>query len=842
MAPEQPSTESAATKHKLLTVTWPLIAIAGLMLSLCVASLSTLSTIRAFVNGEGLWSKAERQSIAELRLFAASGSQADYQRFREELAVPLGDRAARLELQSADPDYVFAASSFIAARNHPDDVPGMLRLFRLFRHSSLLARPIDAWTRADELILRLDDIGRQMYAVMQSHGIAGGGVRQSLAEAELIHQQVAPLEDEFSRSLGSTSRQVLKLLSVFLSLCSIILVGIGATISRNMIRRSERIALALREAEDQAFVAQAQSHVTLQSIADAVLCTNRACEVTYMNLAAETLIGMPATEAVGQPLATVLHMLPEPNTFSITAEIEQILAGEQRTGPSTGSLLRKRDGSTTLVHQRAAPIRDSHGAVIGIAIVMRDITQERAFAAQLLHQATHDALTGLANRREFEQQLGRAIVDQRSTGSEYSLLYLDLDQFKVVNDTCGHAAGDELICQVSWALKHELRAADVLARLGGDEFGILLANKAQQSALKVAESIRRRVSELRFLWEGNVFSTNVSIGVLSLTESLATVGDALSAADQACYLAKDNGRNRVQFYRPDDQVMRARHGEMRWVERLNRAIELNQFALFAQEIRPVGNSACPGNGSCEAPRFEILLRLIDSDGALIAPMAFIPAAERYGLMPKIDRWVIANACKNLAALRERHDDIPTCMINLSGASVTDSAMVDFVRSQLEKFGLPTQSIGFELTETAAISNLTSASQLMHRLKEIGCPMALDDFGSGMASFAYLRRLPVDYLKIDGEFVQDMTSDVVDYEIVEAIHNVGRVMGIRTVAESVESAEILAALMLVGVDFAQGYHISRPMPMMDISHRHQQDAGKESAQDHSSAMSASSGTV
>jgi diguanylate cyclase (GGDEF)-like protein/PAS domain S-box-containing protein len=842
MVPAQPPTQSAATKHKLLTVTWPLIAIAGLMLSLCVASLSTMSTIRAFVNGEGLWSKAERQSIAELRLFAAGGSQEDYQRFRDELAVPLGDRAARLELQSADPDYAFAANSFIAARNHPDDVPGMMRLFRLFRHSSLLARPIDAWTRADELILRLDDIGRQMHAVMHSHGTAGSGVRQSLAEAEHIHQQVAPLEDEFSRSLGSTSRQVLKLLSVFLALCSIILVGIGAAISRNMIRRSERIALALREAEEQAFLAQAQSHVTLQSIADAVVCTNRACEVTYMNSAAELLIGWPSTEAMGQPLATVLHMLPEPNTFSVTAEIEQILAGEQRTGPSTGSLLLKRDGSTTPVHERAAPIRDSHGAVIGIALVMRDITQERAFAAQLLHQATHDALTGLANRREFEHQLGRAIVDQKSTGREYALLYLDLDQFKVVNDTCGHAAGDELICQVSWALKHELRAADVLARLGGDEFGILLDN-AQHTALKVAESIRRRISELRFLWDGKVFSTNVSIGVLSLTESLASVGDALSAADQACYLAKDNGRNRVQVYRPDDQVMRARHGEMRWVERLNRALDLDQFVLFAQEIRPVGSSAGAGNGGFEVQRFEILIRMIGPAGGLIAPMAFIPAAERYGLMPKIDRWVIANACKNLAALRERHDTIPTCMINLSGASVTDSGMVDFVRSQLEQFALPAQSIGFELTETAAISNLSSASQLMRRLKEIGCPMALDDFGSGMASFAYLRRLPVDYLKIDGEFVQDMTTDVVDYEIVEAIHNVGRVMGIKTVAESVESADILAALMLVGVDFAQGYHISRPMPMMEISYRGRQSAAdKESTQDHSSAKSSLSRTV
>jgi diguanylate cyclase (GGDEF)-like protein/PAS domain S-box-containing protein len=841
MVPERPPTESAATKHKLLTVTWPLIVIAGLMLSLCVASLSTLSTIRAFVNGEGLWSKAERQSLAELRHFTVGGAPADYQRFRDEIAVPLGDRVARIELQSTAPDYVRAANSLIAARNHPDDVPGMMRLFRIFRHSSLLARPIDAWTRADQLIMQLDEIGRQMHTVLDSGNTQGVRVSQLLTDAESIHRQLAPLEDEFSRSLGSTSRRMLQLLSVFLTLCSIILVGIGTAISRNIIRRSERITLALREAQEQAFVAQARSHVTLQSIADAVLCTNRACEVTYMNSAAEQLLGWPAAEAVGQPLAAVLHILPEPDTFSVTAEIEQILAGEQRTGPTNGLLLLKRDGSTTPVHERGAPIRDSHGEVIGIALVMRDITQERAFAARLLHQATHDALTGLANRREFEQQLGRAIVDQKSTGRDYALLYLDLDQFKVVNDTCGHAAGDELICQVSWAVRHELCAEDVLARLGGDEFGILLVNSAQHAALKVAESIRRRISELRFLWQGKVFSTNVSIGVLSLTESLATVGDALSAADQACYLAKDNGRNRVQFYRPDDQVMRARHGEMRWVERLNRAIELDQFALFAQEIRQVASSAGTGSGSgvgdLATSRFEILIRMIDSDGTLIAPMAFIPAAERYGLMPKIDRWVIANACKNLAALRARHGAIPTCMINLSGASVTDSGLVDFVRSQLVQFALPTHCIGFELTETAAISNLASASQLMRRLKEIGCPMALDDFGSGMASFAYLRRLPIDYLKIDGEFVQDMTTDAVDYEIVEAIHNVGRVMGIKTVAESVENADILAALLLVGVDFAQGYHVSRPMPMMDINYGGRQDAGKEISQDHASATAA-----
>jgi diguanylate cyclase (GGDEF)-like protein/PAS domain S-box-containing protein len=813
--PEQSPTESATVRRKLLTVIWPLIVSAALMLSLGIASLGMLSSIRAFVNGEGMWSKAERQAIAELRDFADSGAEADYQRFRDELAVPLGDRTARLELQSSDPDYAIAGNGFLAARNHPDDVPGLMRLFRLFRHSPVLARPIDAWTQADDFILQLDEIGRQMHRAVRSGGAERGRIVQLLAAAEQIHRRVAPLEDEFSASLGSISRLMLKLLSVFLTLCSAILIGIGAVISRNVIRRSERIAIALRETQEQAFVAQARSHVTLQSIADAVLCTNRACEVTYMNAAAEHLIGWPAVDAIGRPVADVLRMLPEPNTHSVTTEIAQILAGEHRTGPTTGSLLQKRDGCTTPVHERAAPIRDSHGDVIGIAFVMRDITKERAFAAQLLHQATHDALTGLANRREFEQRVGGAIADHQCTGSDYALLYLDLDQFKVVNDTCGHAAGDELICQVSWAIKQELRADDVLARLGGDEFGVLLANCPQNAALKAAESVRHRISELRFIWEGKIFSTNVSIGVLSLTENLSTVGDALSAADQACYLAKDNGRNRVQFYRPDDQEMRTRHGEMRWVERLNRAIELNQFALFAQEIRPVGN---PAGGAVEASRFEILIRMIDADGTLIAPMAFIPAAERYGLMPKIDRWVIANACQNLAVLRERHGAIPTCMINLSGASVTDSGMVDFVRSQLEQSGLPGHSIGFELTETAAISNLASASQLMHRLREIGCPMALDDFGSGMASFAYLRGFPVDYLKIDGEFVQDMTTDAVDYEIVEAIHNVGRVMGIKTVAESVEDADILAALLLVGVDFAQGYHISRPMPMMDINYQ------------------------
>jgi diguanylate cyclase (GGDEF)-like protein/PAS domain S-box-containing protein len=805
--------ETRAIERKLLAVTWPMIVIAALMLSLCIASLTTLSSIRAFVNGEGMWSKAERQAIAELRRYGSSGSQDDYRRFDAEMAVPLGDRVARLELQKRGPDYDLAARGFIAARNHPDDVPGMMRLFRLFQHTAILARPITAWSRGDELIMQLSQIGQQMRAAMDSGTAAPGRVKQLMVSAELIHLRVAPLEDEFSNSLGGTSRLVSEMLSVFLALCSAILVGIGAAISRNTIRRSERMASALRETQELAYVAQARSHVTLQSIADGVLCTNQAREVTYMNRAAEQLTGWSAAEAEGQPLKAILQILPDSNSFTATAEIQRILSGERRAGAATGSMLQRRDGTKTPIHEHAAPIRDSQGQATGIVFVLRDTTQERALAAQLQHQATHDALTGLANRREFEQQLRLAIEDQERTGSDYALLYLDLDQFKVINDTCGHAAGDELICQVSWAVKQRLAAGDVLARLNGDEFGVLLTRCTQDAALSRAESIRRHIAELRFIAKEKIFVVNASIGVLSLAESLPTVDDALSAADQACYLAKDNGRNRVQIYRPEDQEMRARHGEMQWVEKLSSALERNRFVLFAQEIRPLASVATV-RGSIQAPCFEILIRLIDAEGTLIAPMAFIPAAERFGLMPRIDRWVIANACRNLAEMRARHGAMPTYMINLSGASVTESGMVDFVRAQLAQYGLPRDSIGFEVTETAAIANLARASEMMNRLKSIGCPMALDDFGSGMSSFAYLRSLPVDYLKIDGEFVKDMTTDAIDYAVVEAIHNIGRVMGIKTVAESVEDEAILSALMLVGVDFAQGFHVSRPVPMLE----------------------------
>lgn len=802
----------AATDRKLVSVTWPLLLIMSLMLLLSLASISLLTSLRAYVNGEGHWSKAERQAIAELRNYSASGRESDYRLFAEELSVPLGDRAARLTLQSSSPDIDAATRGLLAGRNHPADIPGMIRLFRLFSTNPLMRDAIRLWTLGDGLILQLGHTGQQLHAEVQSGHANPRRIAALLDAAEQIHRLVAPAEDGFSVALGDASRNVANLLLVFLVLCSAALVAAGMAISRANLRRGEKMELALRAAADLAYLEQERAHVTLGSISDAVISTGCDQRVTYMNEAAENLTGWTWADAENRLLSEVLSFVEEAGVLSVSKEFARIMAGEQVSGGATGILLRRRDGSEIPVHERAAPVRGRNGEAIGIVMVLRDIAQERAFSSRLKYQATHDALTGLANRREFEVQLSAAIDDQRKFGNDYALLYLDLDQFKVINDTCGHAAGDELIRQVSWTVQDQLRDGDLLARLGGDEFGALLPHCASSEAVKKAELLRRQIADLRFRWDDKLFVVNASIGVLSLGEALPTVSDALSAADQACYLAKDSGRNRVQLYRPDDQQVQNRHGEMRWVERINAALDEDSFVLVAQEIMPIGVRA-----SVFEPerRFELLLRMVEPDGGCIAPMAFIPAAERYGLMPRIDRWVIARACRELASLRCAGRVLPTCMINLSGTSVSDPSLADYIGACLTENALSGRYIGFELTETAAIGNLASASHLMSRLRALGCPIALDDFGSGMSSFSYLKALPIDFLKIDGTFVRDVSTDPVDFAVVEAIQRIGSVMGIKTVAECVEDEAAMIALAQIGVDFVQGFHVRRPIALAQI---------------------------
>jgi Amt family ammonium transporter len=428
----------------------------------------------------------------------------------------------------------------------------------------------------------------------------------------------------------------------------------------------------------------------------------------------------------------------------------------------------------------------------------------------LLHQATHDELTGLVNRREFEKRVADAISRGGGEAERSALLYLDLDQFKIVNDTCGHPAGDQLIRRVAETIRGAVRGSDTLGRLGGDEFGLLLGACTPAAALSIAEAIRANLAELKFFWEGRMFVVGVSIGLVTLDGSFSSVAEVLSAADSACYLAKDAGRNRVQVFRPDDRKIRSRSGEMNWVTRIAGALDESRFTLFAQEIRPIAESSLETS-------YEILLRLRDWDGELIAPMNFIPAAERYGLMPRLDRWVIERTVSELGELRNRGQWMPRLAVNLSAASLEDGELFGFISRLLQEHDVPPHRLGFELTETTAVTQVAAVSRLLNDLRSLGCPIGLDDFGSGMCSFGYLRRLPVDYVKIDGSFVHQMDTDAVNRAMVASIHRIARVMGLRTVAEHVENESVLALLREGGVDFAQGFAIARPAPLSELLH-------------------------
>jgi diguanylate cyclase (GGDEF)-like protein len=473
---------------------------------------------------------------------------------------------------------------------------------------------------------------------------------------------------------------------------------------------------------------------------------------------------------------------------------------------SANILLQRNDGIEIPVVHSAAPIRDRSGALLGVVLVLHDVSRERQYAAKLSYQASHDALTGLINRNEFERRLGLALQSAAQIGRHHSVMYLDLDQFKVVNDTCGHAAGDQLMRQVSALLLTCLREGDTLARLGGDEFGVLLENCPSEAALRIADKLRQIVTEFHFGWGQLRFNIGVSIGVVNVDDGLFTLAEVLRAADTACYMAKEKGRNRVQVYHPDDNELTIRQGEMEWVGRLQKALDENRFLLYSQDIVSVKGEADQGI------HCELLVRMVNEEGQLVPPMAFIPAAERYNLMPAIDRWVLRTALATLSRLRMQNGErVSLCAINLSGASIVDDRFLTFVHEQLRVFDVPPQTICFEITETAAIHNLDKAQRFIEEFRALGCRFSLDDFGAGMSSFHYLKHLAVDFLKIDGGFVKDMADDPIDRAMVEAINSVGHVMGKRTIAEFVDSERVMALLREIGVDYAQGYGVAKPKP-------------------------------
>ncbi len=560
-----------------------------------------------------------------------------------------------------------------------------------------------------------------------------------------------------------------------------------------------------KRVEEELFEQKERAEVTLHSISDGVIATDSQGRIEYMNAAAESLTGWKLNESVSQLYNNILTLVDETSMQNIISPVsETINDGNVRTLPSQSSLV-SRDGNHIAVESVIAPIRDRSNEVVGAVIVIRDVQEERELRNQLFHQARHDALTGLQNRRAFEETLSLLLESAHRDGDIHALLYLDLDQFKIVNDTCGHIAGDELLKQLTTLFHNEVRGTDMVARLGGDEFGVLLARCPLERARRVAIQLKEMIKDFRFVWQNRTFDLGASVGVAMITPESESISQVMSAADMACYAAKDLGRNRIHVYSMDDRTLTHRRSEMTWISRLKAALNDNRLVLYSQPITALSSA------SDNAPvNYEILLRMIDEDGTLVLPGAFIPAAERYNFMPTLDRWVITNTIEHyheLYSSAPAGSPKPLFSINVSGASLSDDTFLKFIKKTLKRHPLPANRLCLEITETAAIANLSIVVALIEELKGYGCLFSLDDFGSGVSSFGYLKNLNIDFLKIDGGFVADMANDPVDYAMVEAINHIGHVMGKKTIAESAENENILTCLRTIGVDFVQGYGVA-----------------------------------
>ncbi len=572
-------------------------------------------------------------------------------------------------------------------------------------------------------------------------------------------------------------------------------------------REVHRALARAKQSELALFKEKELAEVTLYSITDAVITTDAEARINFLNPVAESILGWDKQEAKGRLICEIFQLVDEENCRAIENPLERLLSNKQIVEQKVDTALKDRQGHLISVELSVAPMKNQNGHIIGGVIVFQDISESRRMSRQLSWQASHDELTELFNRRVFEKRLEELLNDAWDEDNEHVLCYLDLDQFKVVNDTSGHMAGDELLRQLSIELSNSIRESDLLARLGGDEFGILLENCELQQAEKLADTIRKNIKNFRFVWEKRVFEVGVSIGVVAINKTSKKISDILSAADLACYAAKDSGRNRIHVYKPTDEELAKRHSEMHYVMRINNALKEDAFTLFKQPVVSLFEK------EKLSMHWEVLVRMNNDQGELVSPDAFIPAAERYNLMPKIDRMVIEKtfAAMSRGEFFRKGYEHRVVGINLSGDSL-NARFLEYIQQQARKHNIKFNELCLEITETIAIANLSTANHFMDELKILGCQFALDDFGSGLSSFGYLKHLPVDFLKIDGSFVRDIANDEIDRAMVESINQIGHTMGLRTIAEWVEDKETLLELKKMGVDYSQGFYTGKPEPL------------------------------
>lgn len=544
------------------------------------------------------------------------------------------------------------------------------------------------------------------------------------------------------------------------------------------------------------------AQTTLHSIGDGVITVDKNYLIQSINPNAEILINIKKEDALG---TNILNIYENKDNQKANINIKE----NQIQHSLFDFSFTKDDGSRHEVEHTLSPIIEQDNSVLGAVIVIRDVTKMRDMEKKLTFQACHDALTNLINRREFEIRLRQSIRDAQREKESHSICFLDLDRFKIINDTSGHAAGDEFLKQIAKTIQNQLRSSDVLARLGGDEFGIILNNCSITKAQNICHGIIRTIRDTRFIWGKNSFESGASIGIVPIDELTTSLSEVMGSVDAACYEAKNKGRNRIQVFTPNDAEFEKHKRQTSWIQKIKSAIKNDSFELYYQDIAAI-------NPQYPTPKtIEILIRLNDN-GKIISPDSFIPAAERYNMMPLIDEWVVSNTFKFLNEYQQIIQKDIRVAINLSGQSLTEDSVLNLVTNQLKKNkSLIKEHICFEITETAAIANMSRATEFIAQMKQMGCKFSLDDFGSGLSSFTYLKNMPIDNIKIDGAFIRDIASDKINKTFVESIYNIGKIMGIKTTAEYVENEEIFNCIKEIGIDYAQGYHIAKPKPLSDL---------------------------
>jgi diguanylate cyclase (GGDEF)-like protein/PAS domain S-box-containing protein len=767
-----------------------LFSLALIAIAFAVSIVQIQAAVAAYMGGESTWSRSQLSAVIKLDRYARSGDPLDLEQARSWLAVPLADREARLAMDGASADMEVARAGLIRGGNHPDDVGRMIWLVRYLSDIDEFRKAIVAWKNTDSGLLELREIGDALAKEWSA-------AQPDLAKIALLRRQVAATNDklqllslQFREAMGDAARWVANALSVASAVFLPFLAFVAWQISARLTRSVRHSAQNFRAIFEQAAVGIAQ--------------INSEGRVLDVNGTLSKILGYSKSQLFAMRYEDLLHLEDR--------ESGRLQQQEVRSGTSDNYTFQQRlinSGGESLWARLTVSVGHfQKNRTTNYIVVLEDISESYRMSKELSYQANHDELTGLINRRAFERHLETVLSQAHTEQSSHALCFLDLDQFKVVNDTSGHLSGDELLRQVAAVARYSLRESDVLARLGGDEFGIILRNLTPDAAAGIAEKLRAALEDMTFTWEGRSHSVGCSIGVVPITAGDADISTLMRAVDIACYVAKSQGRNRTYLSVADDIQISEEHTEMEWVNRIQMALQENRFFLEAQLIAP---SVTGGSGL----RYEVLIRLRNEDGGTAPPGAFLPAAERFGIAHKIDRWVIDEAFSQLVAHTMHLDELDACHINLSGRSFDQPDFAEFVIERLQYYGLSGSKICFELTETAAMHNLADVQNFMARLRDSKCTFALDDFGTGLSSFSYLRRLPVDYLKIDGVFVRDIVTDQTDLAMVRAINDIGQTLKKKTIAEFVENDETLELLKEMGVDYVQGYGLHRPCLFQDF---------------------------